>query len=205
MNANEGDAITYEKICFCDGSTYVGTLKGMQPDGLGTCTWKDGNQYDGEWKSGVMHGFGTYIWTSGQRYDGEWKDGRREGIGVKRYADGSTFDGFWKNGKKHGVGVFRPAQAPQHSYGKAGSLQQNMKRPDKEAPRGSLSMQRSSPHAEGSPPPHLQQQQQQQQRPVGQMVGLHIVEGAGHAVHIEQPLLLLQLLASLAETQPRAT
>eukprot|EP00983_Pelagomonas_calceolata_P080909 1155344-Pelagomonas_calceolata.AAC.2 len=50
-----------------------------------------------------------------------------------------------------------------------------------------------------------QQQQQQQQRPVGQMVGLHIVEGAGHAVHIEQPLLLLQLLASLAETQPRAT
>lgn len=32
----------------------------------------------------------------------------------------------------------------------------------------------------------------------GRCVHLHVVEGSGHAIHVEQPLLLLHILASIA-------
>eukprot|EP00967_Tisochrysis_lutea_P040469 scaffold48636_cov21-Tisochrysis_lutea.AAC.2 len=147
-------------------------------EGIGVKRYADGSTFDGFWKNGKKHGVGVFrpaqpadkfflkctfpFSPTGTRVQSPNTHTAQHSKCIHAYA-------FHQASPLVAGECTSPlsctyVQAPQHSYGKAGSLQQNMKRPDKEAPRGSLSMQRSSPHAEGSPPPHLQQQQQQQQQ-----------------------------------------
>ena len=83
------------KLCYEDGTVYLGEFKNDMRDGTGIVTHKNGQQYKGEWKYNQLTGSVTYITEAGKKKKGFFQDGKRidNGDWLERYdPNEKTFD-----------------------------------------------------------------------------------------------------------------
>ncbi len=79
---------------------YIGEVKEVWPDGIGTWSDDKGNKVISWFKNGAPNGTGVALYSSGDKFVGELKDGTPEGAGLMVGSDGSVKQvGSWKKGR----------------------------------------------------------------------------------------------------------
>lgn len=91
------------QVMYSDGSVYVGDMKGIEKNGLGTLIYADGTRYDGWFAKDTFNcaegQSSTITYSNGTSYSGPFKDGKYHGVGVLTEADGTVYKGEFENGE----------------------------------------------------------------------------------------------------------